>query len=727
MWNTFALDKEIIAKEYSDFKPNKESRISAHMLEYECFKIAEELKNEPREIIKAKIFALIMDKARIEVSPLNWFPTKIEHENIIVNIRKKWKDDIEKYEMCNVINEHIFAQKKCLYTGDVDFSHTAPDWNAILKLGLTGLLHRAEEKKNNLNETQKNFYLSCEIVYKAMIRFVKRLSNEAFRLSVGNKKMKKVAESLLNLTQREPQSMLEAMQLSLIFYYVQTYVEGVNVRSFGGLDRLYYEFYKKDIESGEYTKEQIRELVDYWFYNFYALSAIANTPFYLCGKDKEGNTVLNELSYLFIEEYEKLNINDPKIHIRYTPELDESFVKKVLKLIADGKNSIVFLNDEVVIEALTKIGESEEDATEYIPIGCYEPSSMGKEVPCTCAGRINIAKAVECAINDGYDLTEGKMLYRSGREIKSFEDFKAEVMDVLKFAIGQTIELINTYEKHYMNINPAPLFSGTLDECMEKGMDAYAGGAKYNNTSINAFGLADAVDSLIAVKKAVFEEERLTLNEFKQILRDNWYDNEKLRMICKNCYPKYGNNSAEADEIMLELTELITSEINNKPNNRGGIYRCGMFSIDWYSGFGRATGALPDGKLNGEAISKNLNPVIGQDKNGATSLINSITKIDFSKVPNGAVLDLLLHSSVTKGEAGISVMLCLLKVFMNRGGFGIQINTLNSEILKKAQKHPEQYKNLQVRLCGWNVYFVNLSEQEQMEFIKMSESTELLL
>ena len=116
MWNTFALDKEIIAKEYSDFKPNKESGISAHMLEYECFKIAEELKNEPREIIKAKIFALIMDKARIEVSPLNWFPTKIEHENIIVNIRKKWKDDIEKYEMCNVINEHIFAQKKCLYT-----------------------------------------------------------------------------------------------------------------------------------------------------------------------------------------------------------------------------------------------------------------------------------------------------------------------------------------------------------------------------------------------------------------------------------------------------------------------------------------------------------------------------------------------------------------------------------------------------------------------------------
>lgn len=729
IWNRFDENKQFLITQYNTENWNTKSGLSSEELETECEKLLNKLQDMPKDIIKAKVFEFIMDNAQLEVCPHNWFPAKINHRNILVKLSNRWKSDVENNELSNFMKENIYAQSRLAYTGNVDFSHTSPDWEAIIELGLTGLLARVKtaSEQCDLSEQQRNFYTSCITVYEAVIRFVKRLSDEAMRQSSGNDIMAKVSESLYALTQRAPQSMLEVMQLTLIFYYIQTYVEGVNVRSIGGIDRLYYSCYKNDIKSGRYTEKEIRELVDYYFFNYFALGAIANTPFYLCGEDENGNTVINELTYLFIEEYDKLNIIDPKIHIRYTKDLPQPFVKKVLSIIADGRNSIVFLNDEVIIKALQGIGEEEKDARNYVPVGCYEPAAMGKEVPCSCSGRVNIPKAVELAVNSGKDLIENKSIYNSTRIIESFDDFFAEVKDILKFFIEKTISLINGYEENYVKINSAPFFSATMEECVKNGKDAYAGGAKYNNSSINAFGLADAVDSIVAVKKVVFEEKRLTLDEFAQVLSENWSGNEKLRLICKNAYPKYGNNMDEADTIMLELTEFIAGNINNKPNGRGGIYRCGLFSIDWYAGFGSRTGALPDGRLAGEPISKNLNAVIGQDKGGVTSLINSITKIDYTQTPNGVVLDLLLHSSVTKGEEGLCAMYGMLKTYMKNGGLGIQINALNPDILKKAQQQPEKYKNLQVRLCGWNVYFVNLSRREQDEFIKMSESSASVL
>ena len=172
---------------------------------------------------------------------------------------------------------------------------------------------------------------------------------------------------------------------------------------------------------------------------------------------------------------------------------------------------------------------------------------------------------------------------------------------------------------------------------------------------------------------------------------------------------------------MVELTDYISSLINNRQNGRGGVYRCGFFSIDWYADFGKTTGALPSGKRAGEILSKNMSAVIGQDKNGITSLINSVTKVGYSKIPNGTVLDLMLHSSAVCGEEGISALYGIVKTYMHCKGLGIQINVLDPQVLKKAQKNPDEFKNLQIRLCGWNVYFVNLSKREQDEFIKMAE------
>lgn len=729
VWNTFFDNKDMLLQQYSVSNWNVDSGLSVEELKQSCDELYERLKEQPKEIIKAKLFALIMEQAQIEVNPYEWFADKINHGNILLTLREEWKCEIEKGKLKECLEETDYACKRCAYKGNVDFSHVSPDWDAILELGIPGLLKRVENEKSKktITEEQKIFYDSCIIVYKAVICFIQRLSDEAKRLAPQNEKMLIVSQNLSNLTQRAPETLIEAMQLTFLFYYLQTYVEGENVRSIGGLDRLYERFYINDVKNGNYSKEQIKELIDYFLYKFYALKALSNTPFYLCGVDEKGKTVFNELTSMFIEEYDKLNILDPKIHIRYTPDLPNSFVKKVLKMIIGGRNSILFINDDVVIKGLVGLGEDLEEARNYAPIGCYEPAAMGKEIPCSCAGSVILPKAVEVVISGGYDSVEGKKICDLENKIETFDDFYSEVKNALSIFISQAIKRINAYEKEYMNINPSPLFSGTMYECVKKGKDVYAGGAKYNNTSINAVGIASAIDSILAIKKLVFEEKKVSFSKFAEILKHNWQGYENLRLHSQNCYNKYGNDDEEADALTVDLVQFISSEINGKNNGRGGVYRCGFFSIDWYSGFGKAIGALPDGKLAGEPISKNMSPTIGQDKNGVTALINSVTKINYTQIPNGTVLDLLLHSSCVNGEEGPCIMLGILKTFMVRGGITIQFNVLNPEILRQAQQNPEKFKNLQIRLCGWNVYFVDLSEEEQNEFMKMSEHAEARL
>ena len=719
-WNTFFQCKESLSEQYKTAY-DQDNHLK---LKSGCEKIRLQMINEPKNLVKAYIFAYILENATLEVHPDEIFADCIHHYDLIGDLRMLWQSDVENSLMKNIVDKNSNARKRKAFTAEADFSHTCPDWERILSLGVKGILAQFERANSdeNITKEQKAFYESGIVVYRAVITYIKRLSEKA--KSIGSEKSIFLAECLENLSVRPPQSLYEAMELTFIFYYLQTFVEKVNVRSLGKIDRMYERFYKDDIQSGRFTEMQIREIIRYFLYRLYAVGASANSPFYLCGTDENDNPFINKLSYLFLDEYIGLDINDPKIHIGYTPEMSEEYLKLVMKAIVDGQNSFVFMNDSVASKALCNVGISADDAQDYIPVGCYEPCALGKEVPCTCSGRINIPKAVEIAIGNGYDLTDNVLIgKRADYEIDSYEKFFQLVKDQLDLFAAGVIDQVNMYEQNFMAINPAPLFSGTLEDCVKNGKDAYAGGAKYNNSSINAFGLANAVDAIFAIKKLVYDDKLLSLSDFAQILKNNWKDNEELRLKCKNLLPKYGNNNPEVDSIMLELTTYISSLINGRPNGRGGVYRCGYFSIDWCRGFGKKTSALPDGRFSGVALSKNMNAVTGCDKSGVTSLINSVTKLDYENIPNGTVLDLMLHTSVVKGDEGLQAMLGILKAYMAKGGLALQINVLNPELLKKAQEQPEKYSTLQVRLCGWNVYFVNLSQAEQDEFIKMSEHT----
>lgn len=256
---------------------------------------------------------------------------------------------------------------------------------------------------------------------------------------------------------------------------------------------------------------------------------------------------------------------------------------------------------------------------------------------------------------------------------------------------------------------------------MESGVDAYSGGAKYNNSSINAFGVAETVDALLAVKHLVYQDKKLSYGQLADLLKNNWAGEETLRQWVKIKLPKYGNNDAEADALARRLVDDVSAMINLKPNGRGGIYRCGGFSIDACEFFGKVTGALPNGRLAQEMLSKNMCAVVGADKKGVTGLIQSVTEIDFTRMPNGTVLDVTFHESAVRGEEGLQAMLGTLKVYMQRGGYAIHYNVLDPSVLREAQANPEKYRSLQIRLCGWNVYFVNLTREEQDAFIRRAE------
>lgn len=601
------------------------------------------------------------------------------------------------------------------FFADCDFGHTMPDWNTVLSLGIPGILEKAKQflKKDGLCNAQREFYLSVQYAYEGILIYIQRLEQEALTYSSVNAQF--AAANLHQLTEGAPQTLAAAMQLYFIYYIAQHFVEGENLRSLGAVDTLLYPFYLHDMQNGTST-EEIRELIRYFLFKWNSMHILANMPFNLC-------TQTNALTYLILEEYSLLNIPDPKIHIKCSDNTPDRVYRMIMDSIRRGNNSFVFTNDAVIQKALIHIGIDPEDAKDYTLIGCYEPCAAGKEIPCTVNGRIHLPLAIEVVLNNGKAFSSTTPIGMSFPGTPStFDAFYAQVKQQLKAWAEAAMAEVNAIEQHYPQIIQSPVLSATFQSCMERGQDAYAGGAKYANSSLCIFGIATVVDSLIAIKKAVFEENRIQLDSFTHLLQNNWQGGELLRKHIRDHYPKYGNHDPEADSLATDLVSFMANCINNKPNGRGGVFRMGMFSIDWILYYGSLLGASADGRFAGEPVSKNLCASIGMDKKGITGLIHSAAAFDFTQIPNGSVLDMHLHPSAVSGEEGLDIMTALLKTYLSKGGFAAHINVIDPETLRKAQKEPDKYRNLQVRLCGWNVYFTDLDPRMQDNLIRSMEA-----
>ncbi|MBQ3015557.1 MAG: hypothetical protein IJD79_02120 [Clostridia bacterium] len=582
-----------------------------------------------------------------------------------------------------------------------DYSHTMPDWEKLLEVGLTGIITEAGERLSRCEAgtPEAAFYEAVKITYEATARFALRLASALESTEGANAAFAK--ENLKAIASRAPKTLAEAMQLYFIYYFVQQKVDGAALRSLGEIDVLLYPFYKSDLERGV-SEGEIRELFRYFLFKWNSMRVEANIPFDIAAEP-------NELTYLILDEYTALDVHDPKIHVKVSGKTPERLIKTVFRSIRDGKNSFVFINDKVIKEALVGIGIDPADAENYTLIGCYEPSAVGKELPCTVNGKLSLPHAISFVMQD---IKSGKI-----KAPETFEDFSAAVFANIDHMAEVAITEINTIEKKYPRFMCAPSMSGTYRDAMERGVDVYSGGAKYNNSSICAYGVATFVDSMLAVRRAVYEEKLISLTSFADVLASNWQGESALRQKILRFPEKYGRGNIEADKYAKDLVDYLSETINGRENGRGGVYRLGLFSIDWIFKSSKTLDATPDGRLFGEPVSKNLCSVPGMDKNGVTGLMRSAMAEDHTKIPNGAVLDVALHPTSVSGDEGLSVMHSLLNTYFMGGGFAIQFNVVSPETLIAAQNDPEKYKNLQVRLCGWNVYFCDLEREVQDNLI----------
>ena len=694
----------------------------------ECRRIETEMSGEPRMRVKARMFAFLLDHGQLAKNPYDIFADRLNHGGILGKIRLEWKKQAEDGALKDAMRDTQAGCDAGAWDGIADFSHTAPDWDRLLSLGGPGILcalrdaMAAQAEKGCLTERAQIFYEGCILAWEAILRLLRRMARQA-RAFPDEPASCMAAEMTEALALRAPRTFPEALKLISVYYMLQNDVEATMLRSLGRLDQHLLRFYRDDLHSGRYTPEELDETLRVFYCRINAMNHPNNLPICLGG----GQKGVNELTERMRKVYDDMGLYCPKMQVRVDANTPDDFLKRVMDSICRGNSSYVFVNDAVVTSGLRRLGVSEADAEGYVPVGCYEPMVLGKELPCTCAGTVNLSKMIELAMNDGWDPVAGVQIGpHTGRAetLAQPEDFERAVLDQIGFAVKQTQARIRAYETVLGDLNPSPVFSATMESCVNRGEDAYWGGLVYNNSSINCIGLAGAVDSIMAVRRVVYEEARLSLCQMRDLLRGNWEGAELLRRhIWEHC-SKYGNGDADADACAARLCNFCGERINNVPNARGGVFRMGLFSIDWVFGFGKKTGATPDGRLAGEPLSKNLCAVMGMDKSGPTALVHSVTMLDLSRSANGAVLDLLIHPTAVQGEAGRNAMLALLRTFCRRGGQGLQFNVLDAEQLKRAKQNPEKYASLQVRVCGWNAFFVNLSDAEQNMFIRQAEGEE---
>lgn len=708
MWNEFEKYKSELSEQYSS--PVWQGGIDTEQLKTDANKILYGDGDIPSK--KARAIAYILENTPICITEHDFFQDQMNHANIML----EFLNDRVWSVICETVGGDSYSEayQSGTATPVMDFGHIAPDWDFLMKNGIVGVLKRLRHYKDINDKSKQPFYDNSILVYEAIITYINRLANAAEKYKTD--KMRFCADNLRQLTVSAPQNLAQAMQLTFLIYFIQWKLDTTQIRSLGGIDRLYYPFFKRDTENKTFTIEQVRELTDDFLWKINAMRVTANTPFNICGKDENGSG--NEYTLLLLEEYQKLNIFDPKMHLLYYKDTNKEIINRILKMIRSGNNSFVFINADTAEKALCKIGIEPQDAQRLTVFGCYEVSAEGNEVPCTCASYSNMAKAVEYVFTNGMDSSVNTQLgVKTGEDFKSFDDFMSAIKTQLKTIADIPMKLISRYEPFYNIVCPSPVMSASYQCSCERGLDLYSGGAKYSNSSIIGVGIATLADSCTAVKKIVFTDKIISFSELKQALLSNWNGFSRIQNICKTLCPKYGNNDNEADSIAIELAKCFADHINSKPNGRGGVFRCALFSVDTRFQFGKKTCATPDGRFSGDALSKNAAASIGQDKNGVTSLINSALKLNMTDFPGGCVADIVLHSSAVAGDDGMFAFQSLLQTYMNQGGASIHFNVLDPKSLIAAQKEPEKYRNLQIRLCGWNVRFVDLSKKEQDEFI----------
>ena len=632
----------------------------------------------------------------------------------------------------------------------------APGHTALgIKMFRTGLLDLKEEIAESLAKTdlvndpegvdKRDELRAMDIVCDAMIRYAERYAERLEELAaeekdpVRKKELEKMAAICRRVPAHAPTTVHEALQhYWFIHLGVVTELNPWDSFNPGRLDQSLYPLYKKQLEEGTVTQEEVYEMLQSFWVKFNnhpsppkvgVTAEESNTYTDFClinvgGVKEDGSDGVNEMSYILLDVIREMRLLQPSSMIQVSKKNPDRFIRAAVEIIKTGFGQPSVFNTDAFVQEMLRAGKDVRDARNGGCSGCVETGAFGTEAY-ILTGYFNLPKILELTLNDGFDKRTGKQIglktgtatdYRTYEEL--FAAYKAQVQHFMRIKLTGN----NIIERIFMKYMPVPFLSVLIEDCIRNGKDYMCGGARYNSSYVQGVGLGSITDMLTALRYHVYDKKTIAMETMEKALANDFKGFEELQYQLVYHTPKYGNDDDYADEQEVQVFDMYYDVLSGHKSPRGADYRVNMLPTTCHVYFGKVTGATPDGRNAWKVLSEGISPVQGADTNGPTAVIRSAAKIDHIKT-GGTLLNQKFTPSLLSTEEGCNNLVHLIRAYFRMDGHHIQFNVVDADTLREAQKHPEDYRDLIVRVAGYSDYFNDLGEDLQNEIICRTEQT----
>lgn len=632
----------------------------------------------------------------------------------------------------------------------------APGHTALgIKMFRTGLLDLKEEIAESLAKTdlvndpegvdKRDELRAMDIVCDAMIRYAERYAERLEELAaeekdpVRKKELEKMAAICRRVPAHAPTTVHEALQhYWFIHLGVVTELNPWDSFNPGRLDQSLYPLYKKQLEEGTVTQEEVYEMLQSFWVKFNnhpsppkvgVTAEESNTYTDFClinvgGVKEDGSDGVNEMSYILLDVIREMRLLQPSSMIQVSKKNPDRFIRAAVEIIKTGFGQPSVFNTDALVQEMLRAGKDVRDARNGGCSGCVETGTFGTEAY-ILTGYFNLPKILELTLNDGFDKRTGKQIglktgtatdYRTYEEL--FAAYKAQVQHFMRIKLTGN----NIIERIFMKYMPVPFLSVLIEDCIRNGKDYMCGGARYNSSYVQGVGLGSITDMLTALRYHVYDKKTIAMETMEKALANDFKGFEELQYQLVYHTPKYGNDDDFADEQEVQVFDMYYDVLSGHKSPRGADYRVNMLPTTCHVYFGKVTGATPDGRNAWKVLSEGISPVQGADTNGPTAVIRSAAKIDHIKT-GGTLLNQKFTPSLLSTEEGCNNLVHLIRAYFRMDGHHIQFNVVDADTLREAQKHPEDYRDLIVRVAGYSDYFNDLGEDLQNEIICRTEQT----
>ena len=609
--------------------------------------------------------------------------------------------------------------------------HFLPNYEKILSLGVKGYLETIDNKEGPL-------YQAVRIACEGLTTYAGRLSQEAEAWAQKETDPSRKAEliEIARICRKVPampaETFHEALQ-SLWLAHMAVNLEGLNSAvSFGRMDQYLYPYYRTDLEKGRLTRGGAKELL-------LSFSAKATEHVFLVserisqyhggylvvqavivgGVDRKGSDAVNDLTYLLLDVMEEAGLRDPNYQARIHANSPTRYLRRVAEVARKGNGMPALFNDEAAISSLVTHGYPLEEARNYAVVGCVELGLPGRSFLSTDAGLLNLPICLELALNKGRRFGYTTRVGAATPDPTSFKEMSS-VIDAFRqqvtHMVGRMVSDLRVIEQGNRTYHPTPFSSMLVDGCLESGRDLTEGGALYNSSGVQGVGVADVADSLAALDEVVFRTGKYKLGDIVTSLKADFTGYPQIHAELIKA-PKYGNDHSLPDGYADRVVSILHDALAGHRNTRGGPYVPGFYSVTCHVAFGKQVGALPSGRNAGQPLASSIGPANGSDHLGPTALLQSVARLDSSKMPNGCALNLRFNPQNLSGEKGVDILSGLARGFFSQGGMQMQCNVLDPEVLEDARLHPGKYPGLVVRVAGYCAYFDDLPVAVKDEII----------